>query len=71
MSIPSTDLTLEYQPQDRQTFFFTNKRPTLLNVLQENINSFNKLVDIDITIPYKIIKQDLLRLNERDFGDGT
>lgn len=50
-------------PTTRQTdIFYTDKRRTLLNVLQENINSLNKLVDIDISIPYTIIKQDLLRL---------
>jgi hypothetical protein len=39
-------------PTTRQTdIFYTVKRRTLLNVLQENIVSINKLVDIDLSIP--------------------
>ena len=35
--------------------FYIEKRQTLLNVLLDNINSINKLVDIDVSIPYKVI----------------
>ena len=50
-------------PITRQTdIFYTDKRRTLLNVLLNNLNLINKLVDIDVSIPYKVIKLDLLQM---------